>query len=123
MKNTILGVKSLVRRECANFNYEDSFCFQVDCKCRFYAEQILDEDGKSIPIRCKYFERGVLPLDPKLECDYRLERKLGIDENVDRCEYCGDYIRKSSNRQKYCDKCKSLIQKEQSRLRMQKIRV
>jgi hypothetical protein len=112
MKNTTLGVKSLVRRECANFNYEDSFCYPMDCKCRYYGEIILDEDDKPVPVRCKYFEKGVLPLDPKLECDYRIERKLSIDESVDRCESCGDYIRKSSGKQKYCNKCKKIVRRE-----------
>jgi len=108
-------IKSLVKRECANFNYENNTCFPMDEQCLFFAESKHDEEGIIIPTRCKYFEKGVLPVEPKLECEYRVERKLSLDENIDTCASCGDVIRKLSNRQIYCDKCKNIITKEQKR--------
>lgn len=110
MKN-LNKIKSLIKRECANFNYENCTCYPMDAPCHFYSD--IPEDAP--PVRCKYFEQGVLPLDIELEFGYRNERELAISENIDKCEMCGTFIKKSSNRQKYCNKCKSGLLREQKR--------
>jgi hypothetical protein len=111
-------IKGLAKSECANFNYEDNFCYPRDAKCYFF----IDVDENSTLSRCKYFENSVLPIDPGLEYEYRRERELGIAEDIDRCDICGAIIRKTSNRKKYCDKCKKKVNRSQTRSRVQKMR-
>jgi Zn finger protein HypA/HybF involved in hydrogenase expression len=38
------------------------------------------------------------------------------------CKRCGEVFRASSNREKYCKKCKPVIKREQGRTRIQKFR-
>jgi hypothetical protein len=107
-------IKGLVKAECANFDYENNFCLPKNEICCFYVDEKLP--------RCKYFERGVLPLIPELEIQYRCDRHMSTNENIDICDRCGSYLKVNSNSQKYCDDCKKIIQKQQVRERKQKER-
>jgi hypothetical protein len=113
--NLINKIKSLIKKECANYNYDGDFCFPADYKCRFF------DNGITLK-RCKYFEKSVLPINASLECEYRKENNMMLpNENLKRCR-CGQFFYPTSNRQKYCDDCKKEIQKQQSLLRKQKQR-
>jgi hypothetical protein len=115
---TILKIKTLVKNECANYNYENGTCYPTSCLCSFFTDS-------ETPIRCRYFESSVLPIDAELDYEYRSERQMTsnyVAKPEIRCKRCNEFVSASSNRQKYCDKCKKLVQKEQSRLRMMKMR-
>jgi late competence protein required for DNA uptake (superfamily II DNA/RNA helicase) len=74
---------------------------------------------------CRYFENGVLPIEQDLEMDYKEERDILVGRVIKskvKCERCGDKIETNSNRQKYCEKCKTIKRKEQVRLAVQKKR-
>jgi hypothetical protein len=111
MKN----IKSLIKGECSNFDYENNLCLPKDQLCCFF----VGDEGNP---RCKYFEEGVLPLEPTLENQYRFERDMGFNTDMKKCEKCGNYIAVNSNNQKYCDNCKIDIRKKKNRERVQKQR-
>lgn len=113
--NTISKVKALIKNECANYNYDCDSCFQMDGTCRFF----LDTEEKP---RCKYFELGVLPTNVALQNQYRYERKLSYNSEMLKCERCGDYIDINSNSQKYCDSCKKVVKRKQTKDRVKKHR-
>jgi predicted Zn-ribbon and HTH transcriptional regulator len=89
--------------------------------------------------RCGYYEKYVLPEQPKLEALYWADRKaraqdtvltaLQIGQIVRRfeqepipCEKCGKDFRPESNRQRYCPTCRKAVVREQNRTRKQKAR-
>ena len=119
MKNTIKG---LIKKECANFNSENCYCYPMDSKCRFYEDQQFTDENIVIPVRCKYFEKSVLPIDPALEFTYRNERKLGFDPNIIKCEDCKKLFRRKSNCQTRCDLCQSIVTRDKTRERVYKSR-
>lgn len=120
MKN-INKIKSLIKEECAGYitGFVNNYCCNKDGVCLFF-------EDTDMP-RCKYFEEGVLPLEEDLERQYRIERKLNavIGKKAKpkvKCERCGTTFDANSNRQKYCDKCRKAIKREQARLSMQRKR-
>ena len=108
--NNIIKIKKLIKKECANYNYDGYMCWPRDCVCKYFVEH---EEDKLM--RCGYFEKAVLPVDPNLESEYRKHFEMGVTTDVKVCEGCGTLMRKSSNRQKYCNNCKKYVSKEQKR--------
>lgn len=118
-------IQSLVRLQCA---YHDNLSNEVknyccteetpDHQCIYYYN---DADDYFI-IRCKFFEECVLPLDKELEAVYwatikaeETHQELTHEEiqeikeqhsDTKPCLKCKGKFKPSSNRQKYCDKCK-----------------
>ena len=110
----------MIKDECAGYYVKNNYCWYKDKMCIFYSG-IKDDN---LPF-CKYFEKGVLPIKPNLEVDYKEERDLFINRVVvlrKKCERCGEKIEANSNRQKYCDKCKKIKRKEQVKLAVKKVR-
>lgn len=107
----ISKINKFIKDECANYNYDGDMCFPRDMRCCFFT------DTEGCP-RCSYFEKSVLPFNANLEYEYRSEHKLDTAHAAKtqvRCQRCNTIIDANSNRQKYCDKCKKAIQKEQKR--------
>jgi|LSQX01.3.fsa_nt_gb hypothetical protein len=121
MKN-INRIKRLIKNECAcYFPHQGSinhYCCKADGTCLFFKG-----DDKT---RCSYFETGVLPIDEKLEHEYRKEHELslrGITAKTKiKCQRCGEYITANSNRQQYCDKCRKINNREKAKHRMSRMR-
>lgn len=123
MKN-INKLKRIIKKECANYftgqNSINHYCCIVDGVCLFFG----DEENE----RCNYFEEGVLPLDGDLEREYYSELNIDCEIKGDkpkpriRCKRCGKHIEANSNRQRYCEKCKKIIKREQARASMKKKR-
>lgn len=123
-----IRVKKLVASECASYSSDwvgiNHYCCMTDCTCRYF------KDTDTLP-RCNYFERGVLPLDEKLQADYIAEQSKEnqvVEKGVSakpkptvKCAKCEELFKANSNRQQYCEKCRKSIIKEQNRER-QKIK-
>lgn len=117
--DNINKIKKLIKDQCASYNTQDNFCFQYDKTCLFFTDNE----------RCKYFEESVLPIDSELEQKYwdkhddvvRTTQKAKPKSRI-KCQRCGAIFEANSNRQKYCDKCKKIIQREQSKNSMKKKR-
>jgi hypothetical protein len=120
-------IQGLVKTQCAchdnNCNGRSNYCCTEETpgyECIYFMK---NPDNYYI-IRCKYFEENVLPLDKQLEAVYyaqieaeKQKQKLtnkDIEEikeknkNTITCANpkCKKEFKPSSNRQKYCDKCK-----------------
>ena len=107
-------LKQLVKSECANL-ISDNYCSLIDMPCKFFNSQTNDE----IDISCRYFETSVLPLEPALDLQYRIARKMepvNTKSKIIKCE-CGNNFEANSNRQKYCDKCKIKKQRGQGKIK------
>ncbi|TKH46091.1 hypothetical protein C1I60_04505, partial [Paenibacillus terrae] len=117
------SIKRLVKNNCACYlgakHGITNYCCLQDSPCVFFAQ----DDG--LP-RCTYFENGVLPIDEKLEREYKSERNTGTEFKIAKprvnCKKCGATFSANSNRQKYCDKCRGKTRKENIRLRVRKFR-
>ena len=97
-------LQSLARTHCAAFVGCDGCRYTPNSqpRCQWYrtdeqATTFLADGG----LRCFYFEKHVLPIDPALEVAYW--NTDGLNES--KCESCGVPIMKKSNRQKYCVSC------------------
>ena len=115
MKN-INRIKRLVKSDCAGYFSENNYCCSKDGACVFFGE---NEQLQC----CKYFEEGVLPLDVDLEDEYSQERQMEVSHNKTvktnvKCSRCNKYFKASSNRQKFCEKCKKIVKREQAKLSM-----
>jgi hypothetical protein len=107
----------------------ENFCnFELEktnMRCGYFCDDLRDT------YRCKYFEKCVLPIDKQSEALYYAEReakkdgrelslreKKEIKESAGKqCLKCNKDFIPTSNRQKYCEKCRKEIQKEQSKIR------
>lgn len=116
-------IKQLVKNNCASYLGDkhgiSNYCCWKDGSCVFF--------GQDDPLpSCRYFEKGVLPMDVKLERDYKLERNMDVEGTVAKpkvnCKKCGDIFSANSNRQAYCEKCKQKNRNEKSKLWMRQIR-
>jgi hypothetical protein len=65
--------------------------------------------------RCSYAENCVIPGDHSIEVLYWSER--GVTMAGDICESCQQPFERKSNRQKYCNKCGELAEREKRRER------
>ena len=116
-------VKSMVVNECANYlgdSFTDTYrkyCCLRDKACIYFEER---KD------RCRYFEVSVLPINSELEFKYNSAYHLKVDESKLKpkaiCERCKKQFDANSNRQKYCDFCKKIVQRDKARERMNKKR-
>lgn len=117
---TLIKVKKLIKIECAGYYFENNYCCTKDGECIFFLE------SEKLPC-CKYFEKGVLPLDIDLEFEYRVERKMNVGNKTSlktnvKCDRCNLFFEAVSNRQVYCEKCKKIIKRENNRLTKKKSR-
>jgi len=114
-------LQSLARTHCAAFVGCDGCRYQPNSqpRCQWYRT---DEQAAGFladgALRCFYFEKHVLPIDPALEVAYW--NTDGINER--KCESCGVSIVKKSNRQKYCVTCAADRRKASARDGMAKLR-
>ncbi|KJD42432.1 hypothetical protein [Paenibacillus terrae] len=116
-------IKRLVKNNCAGYlgtkHGISNYCCLQDGPCVFFAQ----DDGLS---RCTYFENGVLPMDEKLEREYKSERNVKTEPKTAQprvnCQKCKATFSANSNRQKYCEKCKDKNANEKSKLRMRQMR-
>ena len=119
----------MAKTECAGFEYEDNFCCHKDKICTFWTNDSDDTDtnDETDNNRCTYFETSVLPLDHGLEREYWDDKNIAVEKKSKPksrivCERCKAIVEANSNRQQYCDNCKKIIRKEQTRNAVQKSR-
>lgn len=116
-------LKQLAKNNCANYMSDrygiSNYCCSVDGTCVFF-------DQANVLPSCRYFEQGVLPVDQKLEHEYRHDRNMEVDPLVAKpkvnCKTCGHTFEANSNRQQYCEKCRIRNKKEKTKLRVRKLR-
>ena len=102
-------VKRLVRKQCAN--YDNGNCLLLD-------------DGDFIPcpqlitrsLLCRYFINAVLPGDRQLYGD------IIRPDDSKVCIECGRRFYPKNIQAKYCDKCKPIVRRRQTRERMRQKR-
>ncbi|MGC4378982.1 cysteine-rich VLP protein [Fictibacillus sp. Mic-4] len=95
-------IKRLARDSCANFNGQNG-CFIAPGGCC-----LLTYDSEGTGNVCPYFLRSVLPVDPKLEMEYRELFGVVVKQQEapgHLCEECGKPYKRTSNRQKFCGAC------------------
>ena len=135
------SVKNLAIKVCANYDnalndIKDQCCLELTkgYRCIFF----LKDDA-----RCEYFEKAVLPMNPKLEALYKaeyiaeevgydltkkekddiLEKESSIKGKVKiHCKKCGKTFLADHYNQKYCKFCKRSIRRESTRKAMEKKR-
>jgi hypothetical protein len=104
--------------ECANhfgeLNRIQNYCCLLDKSCVFFS------DNKE-PVRCKYFEDSVLPLNPDLQFQYRKVRQLSTVDLIRTCKRCLQAFT-GSTKEKYCGECKKIRKREQTKLSVRKLR-
>lgn len=116
-------IKQLVKNNCASYLGDkygiSNYCCWKDGSCVFFGQDDL------LP-SCRYFENGVLPMDEKLEREYKMERNMEVEFKVAKskvnCKKCGTIFEANSNRQTCCEKCREKARKENTRLRVRKFR-
>ncbi len=117
------SIKRLMKNNCACYlgakHGIQNYCCLQDGPCVFFAQD------DSLP-RCSYFEKGVLPIDEKLEREYTSERNMETEPKTAKprvnCTRCGGTFSANSNRQKCCEKCRGRARKESIRIRVRKFR-
>ena len=107
----ISRVNKLVRKECCN--HENGNCILLDNGDEHTCPQLISRH-----LLCRWFEKAVLPLDQKLLVDL----SEGVEPNRDTCQMCGVVIYKTSNRQKYCERCAAKNKRKKIAEYMQKKR-
>ena len=128
------AVKSLVTRECANYDevfndIKDYCCLEwtKGYRCIFFIKENAE---------CVYFERAVLPTNPQLEALYLfehqdkiegrelsnqykkriLEEKSSVAGKVKKqCNRCKKIFLANNYRQQYCESCKKSLNRERWR--------
>ena len=95
------SVNALIKKECCNY-YEGNCLLLDDGETNCCPQMI------TYSLWCQYFRRSVLPLQPELEDEIINSKKLSA-----KCVNCGMAFKKNSNSHKYCNRCASLIRKEQ----------
>jgi hypothetical protein len=124
----MLGRKiKLLTNSCCNL-FDNGYCV-------FKEKRRIIHDDKP----CKYFEKSVLPVDEGLLELYkktleaeahgdtlsRTQQQAIIQENSKniKCEQCGNEFKPTSNRQKYCEKCRKIKRNEQQKRLMRNKRL
>jgi len=102
---------TLLREQCANFDRVTSSCLLLSSYDYEPCPQLLTSS-----LICRYFRDAVLPADKLLNA------QIMGESGVKGCESCGQPFRAVSNRAKFCDRCAKIRQRDQARIRMQKIR-
>ena len=135
------AVKTLVTRECANYDevfndIKDYCCLEwtKGYRCIFFIKENAE---------CVYFERAVLPTNSQLEALYRSEhqakiegcelsnqyKKRIVEEKSSvvgkvkiHCKKCNEIFLANDYRSQYCKYCKSYIRRESTRKAMSRKR-
>ncbi|MCD7947876.1 MAG: cysteine-rich VLP domain-containing protein [Oscillospiraceae bacterium] len=98
------AIKKLVTKSCANYCGHYKLCLPLDTGCYMLGKWWTGS-------YCKYFQSAVLPLDPALEAAL-----LGNDPPEARlCAACGEPIRTTGNRAKYCAACAGAARRRRQR--------
>lgn len=116
-------IKQLVKNNCASYLGDkygiSNYCCMKDGSCVFFKQD------DQLPT-CRYYENGVLPIDEKLEFEYKSERNMHVEMKTAKpkvnCKKCGATFEVNSNRQTCCEKCREKTRKENTRLRVRKFR-
>lgn len=104
-------IMRLARTKCASY---------IDGACAFepfgFRSCVYERNENKLAYRCPYFESSVLPSDPVLEQAYKQKSEgKGTRNNLGDCTKCHVIYVKRSNRQKYCDHCRDIIQRDRAR--------
>lgn len=111
-------LQKLARQHCASFTGSDGCLAEPNGqrRCQWFREddqaRPYIEDGS---LRCFYFERHVLPIDPALEARY-------WNRDTVKCGRCGGSYSRTSNRQRFCLPCGVQARRERAREGMAKLR-
>lgn len=114
----IKQLQRLARRHCASFAGTNGCLAEPNGqpRCQWFRE---DEQARPYltdgSLRCPYFEKHVLPIDPAAEARY-------WNRETAKCDRCGNAYSKTSNRQRYCPPCGVQVRRERSRAGMAKLR-
>ena len=118
LSNPVLNEVKKMLNDCAN--YSRSQCLVQDKECVFVIES---------NHRCHYFENCVLPTNPQLmEVYIRVydndnQARRDLKEGLKKCAKCGKQFYPNGNKQKYCELCKVVLNKEHKREYMQRKRM
>ncbi|MBA7568627.1 hypothetical protein ES695_11360 [Candidatus Atribacteria bacterium 1244-E10-H5-B2] len=141
------SVKKLVVKECAFYDTSTKGIIYLknipqSITIKNYCDREHDKDCRCLVfkyIRCDYFERAVLPMNPQLEALYKAEHiaeevgykmTKGDKENIlekesstkgkvkINCKKCGKTFLANNLRQQYCDYCKKSIRREKRYLKI-----
>ena len=104
-------IKTLIKNECCNYDPKIygklHYCFaDKEHKCRYFLEKWK---------RCRWFEKAVLPLKPKLEAEYHDELDTAAKANTRNCDMCNERFVPSNNRQVFCEECREKRDKRRKR--------
>ena len=116
-------VHRLAKGTCANHTGEDGCRETIHGKCvlSFNADRVTGNV-------CPYFMKSVGPSEPGLFHEYLEHFPTGYPlkpdktEFPDKCEKCFQRYKRTSNRQKYCERCRDDVKREQSKARMKEKR-
>ena len=120
-------IKKLIRNECPCYNLSlndiKDYCdreSEKDCRCSIFKDK-----------RCGYFEKAVLPINPKLEALFQAknagyELTKEDEENISsikgkvnvHCKRCGKTFLADNYKRFYCDSCKRIIRREKAMLNL-----
>lgn len=101
-------VKKHVATNCAT--YAGNGRCHLDRPCPFF-----NTEDTEMP-RCSHFENAVLPADDNLSARYWGSFGLeywGDQGTTKACTECKRVYKANSNRQKYCDSCREIVQSRQ----------
>ena len=104
------------RENCASHTGEDGCLLTMHEKCVLSFEA----DRVSANV-CPYYMKAVGPGEPVLFDEYVRQFPDGYplkpdkSEFPDKCERCHQRYKKSSNRQKYCERCQSEVKRDQAK--------
>lgn len=105
------AIRQLVVKSCANYCGHYRLCLPLDTGCYMLTKWWTGA-------YCRYFEQAVLPLDPALESSL-----MGRDAPEGRiCAACGQPLRATNNRAKYCTACAEAARRRRQRKYMRKKR-
>ncbi|MCK6256809.1 hypothetical protein LCY76_09400 [Fictibacillus sp. KIGAM418] len=101
----------LAQKSCASGNGSGG-CYLISGGC-LYARK---NPGFG---RCPYFEKNVLPANPALESEYKryFGEAAAAGSKIGKCDRCGSSFAKTSNRAKYCGRCRDIERKRKEAAR------
>lgn len=96
--------RSLASAECCNFH--KGRCMETDCSCHLINERY--ETVRDGMIDCDWFWQAVLPLYPELQCELMMDLYQIKASCIKPCCQCGKPFVPTSNRQRYCNRCRTI---------------
>ena len=107
------SAKALIHNICCNYDRTTGGCLVLDRGEVVKCPQLITQS-----VSCKHFKDVLLEdRDAKL-----LKAQIYQDQNVKRCEVCGEPFQALSNRAKYCARCTMEIRRKQASERKRKQR-